>query len=77
MAMKMPCVASPVGVNSIIIEHGVNGFLASSSSEWLECLSVLITNLSLREKMGSEGRKKIIQDYSVKSNTGTFLSLFQ
>src|SRR5690606_28051456 len=77
LAMKKPCVASPVGVNSEIIEHGVNGFLAESSEEWFIHLENLVRDESLRLQMGQAGRKKIIDHYSVVSNTSTFLSLFE
>ena len=38
MALELPAVASPVGVNSKIINHGVNGFLCNTPEEWEEAL---------------------------------------
>jgi glycosyltransferase involved in cell wall biosynthesis len=77
MAMKKPCVASPVGVNLEIIEHGINGFLAESPEEWYNHLENLVCDKNLRQRVGEAGRKKIIENYSVASNTSTFLSLFE
>ena len=42
MALGIPSVASPVGVNSKIITDGENGFLAKTPEEWEEKLSKLI-----------------------------------
>ena len=77
MAMQIPCVASPVGVNVKIIEHGQNGYLTQTYDEWVTCLENLIVSDSLRKKFGEAGRKKIISHYSVESNASTFLSLFE
>ena len=76
MALKIPALASPVGVNTIIIDNGVNGFLCNSSEEWEAALTELIENESLRKRMGELGRSKVLQRYSVESNSATFLSLF-
>jgi glycosyltransferase involved in cell wall biosynthesis len=76
MAMEIPCVASPVGINTEIIDHGVNGFLAENPEEWFTFLENLINNAQLRSTMGREGRKKVEAHYSVSSNTSRFLSLF-
>lgn len=76
MSLGIPAAASPVGVNSEIIDHGVNGFLCLTHEDWVECLEKLITNLTLRKQMGVEGRKKIISNYSVVSNSSLFLGLF-
>ncbi len=76
MALKIPTLASPVGVNQKIIDHGVNGFLCYNEKDWLTYLEKLISNKSLREDLGKAARQKVIKHYSVLSNTANFLSLF-
>lgn len=65
MACGIPVIASPVGVNSEIVEHGVNGFLASSDAEWAEALQTLLSDANLRARMGEAGRLKVERDYSL------------
>jgi glycosyltransferase involved in cell wall biosynthesis len=65
MACGLPVIASPVGVNAEIVEHGVNGFLASTEAEWTEALRTLISDSALRARMGEEGRRKVERDYSL------------
>lgn len=65
MACGVPVVASPVGVNASIVEHGVNGFLASTEQEWVEALSTLLADPLLRERMGRAGREKVEREYSL------------
>lgn len=77
MAMEIPAVVSPVGVNTEIIEAGYNGFLCATPEEWFHRLSVLIEDADLRRQIGKQGRQTVIDRYSVASNTATFLSLFE
>ena len=77
MALKIPSLASPVGVNTEIISHGENGFLCSSDQEWYNCLRLLINDTSKRAAFGKLGRAVVEERYSVQSNAGTFLSLFE
>ncbi len=65
MACGIPVVASPVGVNADIVEHGVNGFLASTEAEWRTALTMLARDPALRRRMGIEGRRKVEQHYSL------------
>ncbi|MDI9527277.1 MAG: glycosyltransferase family 4 protein [Pseudomonadota bacterium] len=74
MAAGLPVVASPVGANNDIVDHGHNGFLASTYSEWAEALSKLATNRDLRASFGAHGRKKIEEKYSVRSNLPSYIS---
>lgn len=76
MALQIPTVASAAGVNTTVIDHGVNGFLVRSPGEWKKYLGQLIVYKSLRVQLGREGRKKVIDLYSVRSNSSRFLSLF-
>ncbi len=64
MAMGIPAVASPVGINKELIKEGLNGFLASSEEEWLDKLSLLIEDKDLRERIGERGRQIAERDYS-------------
>jgi glycosyltransferase involved in cell wall biosynthesis len=61
MACGKPVIASPVGVNQMIIEQGVNGFLAN----WVNALRELRDNVPLREAMGYAGRLKVEKNYCV------------
>jgi len=65
MACGLPVVASPVGVNSEIVEHGVNGFLASTEREWRDALATLTGDAALRRRMGAAGRSKVQRNYSL------------
>ena len=76
MACGLPVVASPVGVNCQIVEDGVNGFLASSETEWREAIRTLLCDAALCKRMGAAGRKKIEQHYSLQAwgpKVGTLL----
>lgn len=65
MACGLPVVASPVGVNKDIVEHGVNGFLAETDKEWRSAIETLLSDAELRRRMGAAGRKKVEESYSL------------
>jgi glycosyltransferase involved in cell wall biosynthesis len=65
MACGLPVIASPVGVNAEIVEHGLNGFLAETPDDWSRALKTLIGNPELRLQMGAAGRKRVEERYSL------------
>ena len=65
MACGKPVVASPVGVNSVIVRNGVEGFLASSTDEWIAALQKLVDDSALRSQMGQAGRVRVEAEYSL------------
>lgn len=77
MACEKPVVASPVGINQGLVEHGVNGFLASNLQEWVEALSTLQHNKYLREDMGKAGRNLIEREYSLQVTAPRLLSILR
>ena len=64
MALGIPSVSSPVGVNSEIIDDGRNGMLASTEDEWIEKLATLLRSVELRKKLGDAGRITVETKYS-------------
>jgi glycosyltransferase involved in cell wall biosynthesis len=67
MACGKPVIASPVGVNRDIVQHGVNGFLAETESEWLNATRRLVDDPGLRARMGREGRRIAEVGYSLQA----------
>jgi glycosyltransferase involved in cell wall biosynthesis len=76
MALAIPTIMSPVGVNSEIIEDGINGFLASDTNEWVNKLSLLIDSKNLRKTMGYKGRETVVSRFSIESNKILYLQYF-
>lgn len=77
MACGVPVVASPVGVNSEIVTHGENGFLASTEAEWTEALGRLLSDPDLRRRMGEAGRRRVEERYSLQVQQPRLLALFR
>lgn len=67
MACGVPVIASPVGVNRDIVEHGVNGFLAETDADWRAAIETLLGDAELRRRMGAAGRKKVEDQYSLQT----------
>ena len=65
MACAVPVVVSEFGMNKDVLEHGFIGCGARSESDWYDCLSVLIASPVLRKEAGANGRKVILDNYSV------------
>lgn len=77
MGCGLPVIASPVGVNTIIVDHGLNGFLAETEEEWYTALTRLIGDPNLRHRMGLAGRRKVEQLYSLQSRAPRMISLLE
>ncbi|MFL5728558.1 MAG: glycosyltransferase family 4 protein [Cytophagaceae bacterium] len=77
MALGIPALVSPVGVNTLIVDDGKNGFICRTEQDWYEKMEYLLKNEQARTQLGREAREKVIKHYSVESNTVNFLSLFE
>lgn len=77
MALGIPAILSPVGMNNEIIKDGLNGFLCSTNEEWEKRIVELLEDSSLRTKMGLEGRNTVQEKYSVEANSSNYLNLFK
>lgn len=76
MALEIPTLMSPVGVNAEIIQDGDNGFLATDIDEWVDKISKLVESAELRKEMGQKARQTVLDKYSVQALKDTYLRLF-
>ncbi len=77
MALGIPTLMSPVGVNADIVKDGVNGFLPKTEDEWVERLCELVESAPLRARLGDAGRKTVVDDYSVTRWRQTYVDLIK
>lgn len=77
MACGLPVVASPVGVNCEIVDDGVNGYLASTTDEWVFALKSLMADPELRRQMGAAGRKRVEEKYCLAITAPRFVELLK
>jgi glycosyltransferase involved in cell wall biosynthesis len=77
MACGKAAVASPVGENRHIIEDGLNGFLATTTREWISALRALREKCQLRQRMGRRGRTKVELEYSLQVTAPRLVSLLR
>jgi len=77
MACGKAVVASPVGVNGVVVRDGIDGMLATAHSEWVVALTKLINAPALRTQMGSSGRIRVEQNYSLQIAAPKLVSLLK
>lgn len=65
MALGIPTVCSPVGMNCKVIQHGINGFLPDSPEQWKANLESLIESVDLRKNVGAAGKETILKSYDI------------
>jgi len=73
----VPVVCTPVGINRDLVEDGVNGLYAMTADQWVEKLSILIEDPLLRERMGREGRERVVERFTIQACAPRLLSILQ
>lgn len=73
MALGRAAVASPVGVNTRIVQDGVNGLLARTPPEWEGALRDLLDDPALRARLGRAARSTVEREYSVEATYPMFV----
>ncbi len=77
MALGIPTVCSPVGVNTEVIKDGENGYLAATPEEWIRKLRQLLQSINLRERLGLAGRKDVEEKYSARVQAPCVYEIFK
>ena len=76
MALGIPALVSPVGMNTEVVQDAVNGYICREPADWYSRLRQLLTDAQHRQQLGQAARQTIEQRYSVVANTPNFLQLF-
>ena len=77
LALGIPAVVSPVGVNPEIVTDGESGFLARTDEEWVERLTALLDDATLRKRMGEKGRLTVETRYAARVVAPKVAALFR
>jgi glycosyltransferase involved in cell wall biosynthesis len=77
MGCALPVVASPVGANAQIVEHGRTGFHATTPEQWAEALRALAADPSLRNRMGAAGFERVRTHYSLDAAAPRVVAIFR
>jgi len=77
MACGLPVVASNVGVNDGIVRAGLNGYIARNNDEWLNALSILLSDSVKRKRFGQAGRKCVEDFYCIQKTGPVFTQLIK
>ncbi|HEX6391057.1 MAG TPA: glycosyltransferase family 4 protein, partial [Solirubrobacteraceae bacterium] len=73
MALRIPTIMSPVGVNTEIISDGDNGYLAASEDQWVARIGELVESAEDRRRLGEAARRTVVERYSVASQKHAYL----
>lgn len=65
MACGLPTVSSPIGANRDVVIEGTTGFFADTPEVWVERLESLLRNAELRQCLGTAGRARVENEYSL------------
>ncbi|MHC4626712.1 MAG: glycosyltransferase family 4 protein [Planctomycetota bacterium] len=76
MAAGLPCVASPVGMNTKVVVDSETGYLATTPEEWAQRLDLLLSCAKRRSAMGKRGREYAMGHYNVSRSISCLCSLF-
>jgi len=77
MALGVPAVVSPVGVNTTIVVHEENGLLAGSEAEWEAALGRLLLDADLRHRLGAAARACVERSYSARVHAPRVAEIFR
>jgi glycosyltransferase involved in cell wall biosynthesis len=76
MALGIPALVSPVGVNVDIVQEDYNGYICATQADWEKALTSLLLAPDKRVALGKNSRKYIEEEFSVLANKNNFLALF-
>ena len=78
MSCKIPVIASTAGGLPEVVKDGETGFIVEGQnpSQIAEAIEKLLFNKSLREQLGKNGRKRVMEDYNFSDNVNQMVEIY-
>jgi glycosyltransferase involved in cell wall biosynthesis len=77
MAVGLPVIASPVGMNADIFKKGNIGFAVSTPDQWYNALESLYNDRTLHTTLGKTGRYIVEQSYNAETISKELAKIFK
>ncbi|MGC2403887.1 MAG: glycosyltransferase family 4 protein [Acidobacteriaceae bacterium] len=77
MAAGLPVIVTAAGMNCEVLALGEIGLSAGSEPQWVEALMVLLSNATLRRRMGAVGRAVVEERFSLQRLTQQYAAVFR
>ncbi|WKN41951.1 glycosyltransferase family 4 protein [Tunicatimonas pelagia] len=79
MALGVPVIATKIGGNPELIQHGVNGFLFENENEQqlAQYINQLLSNTTLQQSFSEAGRRTALDDFSIDRMLNQYEFFFQ
>lgn len=76
-ALKIPAIVSPLPDFTRIIDAGETGFIAHSTKDWVDYLSLLIEAEGLRRDIGKKAHHKVRTDFNAAKSSKVYLQILK
>lgn len=77
MAVGLPVIASPVGMNKDILQKAEVGLSASNPEQWYDALKIFYNDSALQTQLGETGRRIVEQSYNAETIAEAIASTFK
>ena len=77
MSMRIPCVTSSLANRSLKAQNGKNIYVGDSLADYVEIITSLLDDESMRQTMGNEGRKFVEKNYNWNVFNDQLVELFK
>jgi L-malate glycosyltransferase len=77
LALGIPQVSSNVGMNKILIDDGTEGFLVEAIDDWVNRLSTLCNDPTLRKQMGKRARITAEKNHGFSTIASKYLDVLE
>lgn len=76
-SLKIPGVYADVEPYAKTITHGHNGFLAKTTSDWVQHISSLIDDEEMRREISNQAHLNVVQNWSLQNNIGIWKANYE